>query len=150
MPQLEIQPPQRRACDRLRAASAPPRVRRATRKWIGFGGWLAALVCATAGGCMAQQPTPQPETPQLLNQAFKSTMTCDEFKALLRAGDKHTAGTAILWLDGIYSARSGVNDFPQGWGRTLSQGVGGICAITVNASRPVIDIIGMIHRDYGG
>jgi len=103
------------------------------------GGWMHGAAADAAA-----------RDPQLLNQAFKSTMTCDEFNALLRAGDKHTAGTDRNTMHGIYSARSGVNDFPQGWGRTLSQGVGGICAITVNGSRPVIDIIGMIHRDYSG
>src|SRR5260370_34907972 len=114
-------------------------------KWVVLGGLLAALVCGTAGGCAAQQPTPQPDTSQLLNQAFKSTMTCDEFNALLKSGDKHTAGTAIIWLDGIYSPRSGANDFPTGWGRTLGHGIGGICAVTVNASRPACDILGIIH-----
>jgi hypothetical protein len=117
-------------------------------KWILFGGWLVVLVCGS-GECVAQQPTPQSDTPQPLNQAFKSTMTCGEFNALLK-NDKHTAGTAIIWLDGIYSARPGVNDFPAGWVRTLGQGIGGVCAITVNASHPVVDIIGKLHRDYGG
>jgi len=83
-------------------------------------------------------------------------MTCGEFVALLRAAkagdqvDKQTSGVAIMWLDGVYAGRSGITDFPAGWNRTLSQGLGGTCAISVNASRPVLDVIADLRRQYGG
>jgi hypothetical protein len=124
-------------------------------KGIAFGGWLAALICGSAGGCVAEEPneaqapTAQPSDPQTLNQPVKSNMTCGEFTALLKAGDKRTSGLAILWLDGFYSGRSGLTELPAGWVRTVSQGIGGTCAITVNARRTVLDIIGQLHREYG-
>jgi hypothetical protein len=31
--------------------------------------------------------------------------------------------------------------------RTVSQGVGGTCAISVNADRAVLDVIGQLHRE---
>jgi hypothetical protein len=56
---------------------------------------------------------------------------------------------AITWLDGYYSAKAGATELPAGWSRTVDQGVGGTCAISVNASRAVLDVIAQIHRDYG-
>ncbi len=116
----------------------------------------AALVCGlAAGGCMAQAPTATQEpTPQLgdaptPNQPVALTITCAELKALFKAGDKRTAGTAILWLDGYYAGRSGLSELPAGWVRTVSQGVGGTCAISVNEARTVLDVVGQIHREYG-
>ena len=76
-------------------------------------------------------------------------MTCGEIKSLLTSGDKRTGGLAILWLDGYYAGRSGFGELPAGWVRTVSQGVGGTCAISVNEQRTVIDVIGQIHREYG-
>src|SRR5712672_3415128 len=55
-------------------------------KGIAFGGWLAALICGTACGCVAQAPneaqapTAQPGDFQTLNQPVKSNMTCGEFE----------------------------------------------------------------------
>ena len=31
----------------------------------------------------------------------------------------------------------------------MSQGLGGTCAISVNASRPVVDVISDLRRQYG-
>src|SRR5206468_3452004 len=76
-------------------------------------------------------------------------MTCGEFRALLKAGDKLTSGIAVLWLDGYYSARAGLSELPAGWARTVSEGIGGACAISVNDKRTVLDVIGQIHREYG-
>ena len=76
-------------------------------------------------------------------------MTCGEFKALLK-DDRRTGGTSILWLDGYYSGRSGLTELPAGWVRTVSQGIGGICAISVNDQRTVLDVIGQLHREYAG
>jgi hypothetical protein len=76
-------------------------------------------------------------------------MTCGELKALLK-DDRRTTGTAILWLDGYYSGRSGLSELPAGWLRTVSQGIGGICAISLNEHRTVLDVIGQLHRDYAG
>ena len=118
------------------------------------GTWRAAVVCGlAAGGCMAQAPTatqePQPGDRPTLNQPVPLTMTCGEFKALLKAGDKRTGGLAILWLDGYYAGRSGLGELPAGWVRTVSQGVGGTCAISVNEGRTVLDVVDQIHREYG-
>jgi hypothetical protein len=120
-----------------------------------FNGWLAALVCGVAGGCVAQEPA-QTQPPvaqsgdtQALNRPVPSTMTCGEIKALLK-DDRRTAGTAILWLDGYYSGRSALTELPVGWVRTVSQGIGGICAISVNEQRAVLDVIGQLHREYAG
>ena len=124
-------------------------------KGVAFSGVLAGLVCGVASGCVAQAPTStqlptsQSGDGQSLNQPVLSTITCGEFTALLKAGDKRTSGTAILWLDGFYSGRSGLTELPAGWARTVSQGVGGTCAISVNASRTVLDVIGQLHREYG-
>ena len=124
-------------------------------KGIAFGGWLAVLICGASGGCMAQAPnlaqapTAQPDGPQTLDPPVKSTMTCGEFTALLKAEDKRISGLAILWLDGFYSGRAGLIELPAGWVGTVSQGIGGMCAITVNARRTVLDVIGQLHREYG-
>ena len=77
-------------------------------------------------------------------------MTCGEIKTLLKSADKRTGGLAILWLDGYYAGRAGLSELPAGWVRTVSQGVGGSCAISVNEGRTVLDVISEIHRDYGG
>ncbi len=121
------------------------------------GGWRAALVCLLAtGGCMAQaptatqEPTPQPGGVPTLNPPIPVTITCGDLNALLKAADKRTGGLAILWLDGYYAGRSGLSELPAGWARTVSQGVGGTCAITVNEQRTVLDVVGQIHREYGG
>jgi hypothetical protein len=76
-------------------------------------------------------------------------MTCGEFRALLK-DDRPTGGASILWLDGYYSGRSGLTELPAGWVRTVSQGIGGICAISVNDQRTVLDVIGQLHREYAG
>jgi hypothetical protein len=102
---------------------------------------------------MAQAPTATQEaTPQpgdVPNQPVPLTMTCAELRALFKAGDKRTAGTAILWLDGYYAGHSGLSELPAGWARTVGQGVGGTCAISVNERRTVLDVIGQLHREYG-
>jgi len=102
-------------------------------------GGLAALVCGGADGCVAQAPSVQAGNARPPNPAIGSAMTCGELLPLLKSED-HTGGLAILWLDGFYSGRSSL----------VSQGIGGTCAITVNASRPVLDVIGELHREYGG
>ena len=67
----------------------------------------------------------------------------------MKSGDKRTGGLAILWLDGFYSGRFGLTELAAGWVQTVSQGVGGTCAIGVNASHTVLDVIGQLHREYG-
>ena len=76
-------------------------------------------------------------------------MRCGDLTALLKAADKRTGGTAILWLDGYYAGRSGLSELPAGWARTVRQGVGGTCAVSVDEPRTVLDVVGQIHRDYG-
>ncbi len=117
--------------------------------------WCAVLVCGlAAGGCMGQappatqEPTAQPGDAPTPNQPIALTITCAELKALFKAGDKRTAGAAILWLDGYYAGRSGLSELPAGWARTVGQGVGGTCAISVNERRTVLDVIGQLHREY--
>jgi hypothetical protein len=76
-----------------------------------FSGWLAALVCGVAGACVAQEPgqtqppAAQSGDTQALNRPVPASMTCGEIKALLK-DDRRTGGSAILWLDGYYSAGS--------------------------------------------
>lgn len=124
-------------------------------KWIKFSGRLTALICVAGIGCAAevptaaQAPTAQSGDVQPPNQPVPTAMTCGEIKALFQAGDKRTSGLAILWLDGYYSGRSGLTELPAGWTRTVAQGVGGTCAITVNERRTVLDVIGQLHREYG-
>jgi hypothetical protein len=118
-------------------------------KSVALTGGLAALVCGGADGCVAQPPSVPAGNAQPLNPAISSAMTCGELLPLLKSTD-HTGGLAILWLDGLYSGRSGLTQLPAGWVRTVSQGIGGTCAITLNASRPVLDVIGELHREYGG
>jgi hypothetical protein len=96
-----------------------------------------------------QEPTEQPGGVPTLNPPIPVTMTCGDLKALLKAADKRTGGLAILWLDGYYAGRSGLNELPAGWTRTVSQGVGGTCAISFNEQRTVLDVVGQIHREYG-
>ena len=108
----------------------------------------AFLVCAAAGGCLAQTSTLEPAEAEA--QAIKMTMTCAELISLMKAKDLQTVGFAIQWLDGIYSGRSGRTEVPAGWGRTLAQGVGGTCAIRPNAERTVLDVVGEMHEKYGG
>jgi hypothetical protein len=118
------------------------------RKRLRSACFPAALVCGIAGGCAAQAPTATQE-PTPPNQPVPVTMTCGEFNALLK-DDRRTSGTAILWLDGYYSGRAELTGLPAGWLRTVSQGIGGICAISVNERRTVLDVIGQLHREYGG
>ena len=113
----------------------------------------AVLVCLLVSGGMAQVAAQQPASSQPVaslpttNPPISASLTCDRFRLLLQS---RTSGFAILWLDGYYSARAGVAEMPAGWSRTVSQGVGGTCAIDVNASRPVLDVIAELHREYGG
>jgi hypothetical protein len=120
------------------------------------GAWRATLVGGLAvGGCMAQVPPATPEVTAQPGDATRSnhpvalTITCAELRALFKAGDNRTAGAAILWLDGYYAGRSGLSELPAGWARTVGQGVGGTCAISVNERRTVLDVIGQLHREYG-
>ena len=122
---------------------------------VALTGLFTAVVCTVAGGCAAQAPpatqaTPQPGEVPTLNQPVSVSMTCGEFRALIKAEDRQTSGLAILWLDGCYSGRAGLAELPAGWVRTVSQGIGGICAISVNEGRTVLDVIGQLHREYGG
>jgi hypothetical protein len=70
----------------------------------------------------------------------------------LKAPKKRTGGLAILWLDGYYAGRSELSELPAGWTRTVSQGVGGTVAISVNEGRRVLDVVGQIRslRDSDG
>ena len=118
-----------------------------------FSLWLPAFLYGLAGGCVAQSPTAaqgpttSPEGPPP-NPPIPVTLTCGEWRALL-AGERRAAGLAILWLDGYYAGRAGLPGLPAGWVRTVSQGVGGTCAISANDRRTVLDVIGQLHRDYG-
>jgi len=108
-----------------------------------------ASVCMLSGGCMPQVVAQPSESLQSLNPLVSAGITCAEFRPLLHS-DPKTAGLAILWLDGYYSGRAGLPALPAGWARTVSQGIGGTCAISLNASRSVLDVIAQLHREYGG
>jgi hypothetical protein len=45
---------------------------------------------------------------------------------------------------------AGITTVPANWSHTLSQGISGACAMDVNASRTVLDVMAQVHRDYGG
>jgi hypothetical protein len=113
------------------------------------------LVCVLAYGssasqAVAQQPnSAQPNNPPTINPPINWNLTCAEFRSLLHS-DPKAAGLAITWLDGYYSGRAGLLTLPSGWTRTVSQGIGGTCAIDVNATRPVFDVIAQLHAEYGG
>ena len=114
---------------------------------------LAVLINGYALPAAAQQASNPPQsatlptiTPPTLNPAVSTTLTCAEFLPLVHS---KTSGYATIWLDGYYSARSGITELPAGWIRTLAQGLGGICSIDSNSTRPVLDIIAEVHHDYG-
>ena len=110
---------------------------------------IAALAaCAFASGC-AVPPAQQSVAPEPSNSAFDTALTCAQFLEKSRADDKVTMGYAMLWLDGYYSSRANISTIPAGWMKTFSQGLGGTCGITANASRTVLDVIAQLHRDYG-
>jgi hypothetical protein len=90
-----------------------------------------------------------PEATSGLTAPINIAMTCAELVALLHAHDK-AAGNAILYLDAYYAGRSGFSDSPAGWRRTVAQGIGGTCSISVNTSRTVLDVIAQLYREYRG
>ena len=116
---------------------------------------LIALVCLIGGGCSPQVAIQQPASPQPIvspqqnnDPAISAALTCGELRGML-ASDRQGAGTAILWLDGYYTGQVELSELSAGWAHTVAQGVGGNCAISVNANRTVLDIIAALHRDYG-
>lgn len=102
-----------------------------------------------AAACTPQVVAQETVVPSPANPSISAAMTCGELLPLIRSKDK-IGGLAILWLDGYYSGRANLPALSSGWTRTVSQGVGGTCAITVNAPRPVLDVIAQLHREYGG
>jgi len=108
---------------------------------------IVLCACIVVTGCMPQVAAQEPDNSSNLYPSISAAMTCTELRPLLQSRDK-VGGLAILWLDGYYSGRAGLPALPPGWTRTVSQGVGGTCAISVNASRPVLDVIAQLHREY--
>jgi hypothetical protein len=112
---------------------------------------ILAVLSAGAMPVADQQPpgsTPN-RPPPFENPAITTALTCSELLSMLHSADRRAGGMAITWLDGYYSGKAGLPELSAGWSRTVDQGVGGTCAINVNASRPVLDVIAQIHRDYG-
>lgn len=107
------------------------------------------LASMLVGGCTPPAVIEQPDNSTLLNPPVSLALTCGELLPLIRSHDR-TVGVTILWLDGYHSGRAGLPGLSAGWLKTISQGVGGTCAISVNASRPVLDVIAQLHREYGG
>jgi hypothetical protein len=62
---------------------------------------------------------------------------------LMKAGDKRTGGLATPWLNGYYSFRSGLTNYPPARSGQF-QGVGGICAITLNERRTVLNVYRLV------
>jgi len=113
-----------------------------------------AAVVILVSACVPQVAAQQPDNPQPADNAqqqannppLSTALTCSEFNLLLHA---KRSGYATIWLDGYYSSRAGLKGLPAGWIRTLAQGVGGACAISVNDPRSVLDVIAQLHREYG-
>jgi hypothetical protein len=111
---------------------------------------IAALAaCTFASGC-AVPPAQQSVASEPSNSAINTALTCAQLLERLHADDKRAVGSAIIWLEGYYSGRANISAIPAGWIKTVSQGAGGTCAISANASRTVLDVIAQVHRDYGG
>jgi hypothetical protein len=114
---------------------------------------MTLAVLTTGAARAAAQEAPPGGTsnrpPPFENPAISTALTCSELLSMLHGPDRRGGGMAITWLDGYYSAKAGLQELSAGWSRTVDQGVGGTCAISVNASRPVLDVIAQIHRDYG-
>jgi hypothetical protein len=118
--------------------------------------FAGALTCMLVSGCVSPSAAQQADsplssiapttTPAALNAPVSTTLTCGELLPMIRA---RASGYATIWLDGYYSSRAGLSELPAGWIRTVSQGLGGICTIDVNASRSVLDVIAELHREYG-
>jgi hypothetical protein len=109
---------------------------------------VVVVACTLASGCAAP-PAQQPVASEPSNQAINTSLTCAQLLDKLHADDKGAVGAAITWLEGYYSGRANISEVPAGWIKTVSQGVGGTCAIGPNASRTVLDVIAQLHRDYG-
>ena len=111
----------------------------------GLSAVSAAARLPTNQSQSVHQPAPSP----IVNPPVPTTLTCAEFNDVRKSGNKALLGATILWFDGYYSGRSGLTELPAGWLRTVAQGAGGMCAMTVNAHRTVLDVIVQLHRDYG-
>jgi hypothetical protein len=109
---------------------------------------LAVAACTLASGCAAP-PAQPPIASESSNQPISTALTCAQFLEKLHADDKRAVSFAIIWLEGYYSGKVNISEIPGDWIRTVSQGVGGTCAISPNASRTVLDVIAQLHRDYG-
>jgi hypothetical protein len=106
--------------------------------------WIAV----TCAALIAAAPLAAAQAPQPASQAITAAMTCAELEALIKAHYTQTVGVAILWLDGVYSGKTGKTAIPAGWASTLGGAVGGTCAIDVNAARTVLDVVGEVHQRY--
>jgi hypothetical protein len=103
----------------------------------------AALIVGLAG------VVPHGAVAQVANNGITTGMTCEQFMGMVKSGDQQTLGIAILWLDGVYAGRSGVDAFPPGFAATLAQGAGGNCASSANSARLLIDVIADVHKQSG-
>jgi hypothetical protein len=107
----------------------------------------SAITCAGVLPLAAQEPDKPPQSAP----PFSTKLTCSEFNMLLHSeSTRRTAGTAIIWLDGYYAGNAAIAEFPADWLRIVSQGVGAICGIGNNASRPVLDVIAELRRQTTG
>jgi hypothetical protein len=112
----------------------------------------SALAFAGSLPLAAQEPSkpPQSDSP-LSNPPISTTLTCHELNVLLHSeNSRRTGGLAIIWLDGYYAGNAAIAEFPADWTRIVSQGVGAICGIGNNGSRPVLDVIAELRRQATG
>ena len=108
------------------------------------------MACCFTPQTAAQQPgNPSSNDPMEAATNALLGLICGEMRQALSAKDKR-AGPVILLLDFYYTRHAGLPDYTTEWARTVSQGVGGTCAIDVNATRTVLDVIAQMHREYGG
>jgi hypothetical protein len=119
---------------------------------------LTVIFCVLASACTppgtAQQPvSSQQSSTHPPNLPFNTGLSCDELHHLLdspdNSPDKITGGFAMIWLDGYYSARVGITEVPAAWTKTLGQSLAANCAVDVNRSHPVLEVIALVHREYG-
>jgi hypothetical protein len=137
--------------------SAPHRT--VTRALIALGAFMALSGGAALAGGNAPSATPtgSPPSNAVADPAAGSGtdgsitpgLTCGEFMELLKS-DPTLAGAAMLWLDGVYAGRSSAPAFATDWATTLSEGVGGLCAVKFNARRPLIDVVAEVRRQAAG
>jgi hypothetical protein len=110
---------------------------------------LLILAALTAGAGTLPAPAQSPANPPPPSPAISAKITCRELMALLHEPDTRSAGgAAIIWLDGYVAGNAAAPSLPSGWVRDVAGGVGAMCRLNVNATRPVTDVIAELQHQY--